>query len=243
MKKGILFIITIFLFGVLVNAHEDKFDHSKFDALLKANVDANGMVNYDGFRNNKQFNEYLKSIENADIRELSKEEKLAFYINAYNATVIKNVLDHWPINSPMDVKGFFDKIKFKFAGKEETLNGLEYNHIFKIEPVLCHFGLVCSGKSCPKLLPKAYEGETVYKQLEENARVFMNDTNKNKLDREAKVLYLSEIFKWFKDKFESRYGSLKETAIHFMNESDANFLKNNDVKIKYIRYNWKLNTQ
>lgn len=243
MKKILVLIISVLLVSILVNARKEKFDHSKFDALLKNNVDANGFINYDGFKNNKQFEEYLASIENADISNFSKEEKLAFYINAYNATVIKNVLDHWPINSPMDVDGFFDKTKFTFAGKEETLNGLEYNHVFKIDPVLCHFGLVCSGKSCPKLLQKAYDGDNVYKQLEDNAKVFMSDPNKNKLDRDNRTLYLSEIFKWFKDKFVERYGSLKETAIHFMSASDANFLKGNNITIKYMKYNWQLNKQ
>ncbi len=242
--KNIFSIITaIFIFTSLINAQQNKFDHSKFDALLKANVNEEGLVNYDGFKNNKQFAEYLHSIENADISRLSDADKLAFYINAYNAMVIKNILDHSPIKSSMDVDGFFDKIRFKFAGVEETLNGLEYNYIFKIEPVLVHFGLVCSGMSCPILLQKAYDGSSVYKQLEENGRVFMNDKSKNKLDREKKVLYLSEIFKWFKDNFVKKYGSLKNTAIHFMNDNDAKFLKENDVTIKYMKYDWALNKQ
>jgi len=69
------------------------------------------------------------------------------------------------------------------------------------------------------------------------------DPTKNKLDRENKILYLAEIFKWFKETFVKEYGSLKETAIYFMNESDAKYLEENVVTIKYMKYNWNLNKQ
>ncbi len=243
MNKLFVLIIPLLFIITCSNAQSNKFDHSIFDALLKNYVDESGMVNYPAFVNNQKFATYLKAIENADLSKLTNEDKLAFYINAYNATVIKNVLDHLPINSPMDVDGFFNKIKHTIAGKEITLDELEHKYALKIEPTLSHFGLVCAAVSCPKLLDKAYDGKTVFSQLEENAQLYLNDHNKNKLDRENKILYLSEIFKWFKDSFVKKYGSLKETAIHFMNESDAKFLKENDITIKYMRYNWQLNKQ
>jgi hypothetical protein len=243
MKRLITFIVTLFFFINISNAQVDRFDHSKFDALLKINVAENGLVNYDAFINNNEFNDYLKAIESADVSNLSEEDKLAFYINAYNATVIKNVLDHLPINSPMDVDGFFNSIKHKIAGMDITLDELEHNYALPIEPVLSHFGLVCAAISCPKLIAKAYDGKTVLKQLEENAREYLNDTQRNKLDRENNILYLSEIFRWFEKSFNDKYGSLRNTAVQFLNEDDVKYLKSNDVKIKYIKYNWKLNRQ
>jgi hypothetical protein len=219
------------------------FDHSKFDALLKANVDENGMVDYSSFQSNKDFDNYIKSIAEADVSNLSKEDKLAFYLNAYNATVIKNVLAHLPITSPMDIDGFFKKITHQIAGNEITLDKLEYDYAMKIEPILIHFGLVCAAESCPKLLRKAYDGKTVFQQLEENGKEFLNDPSKNRLDKENNILYLSEIFKWFKKSFEERYGSLQKTAEHFMNESDKKFLIENTVEVKFNKYNWQLNTQ
>jgi len=219
------------------------FNHSKFDALLKVNVDENGMVNYSVFKNNKDFDDYIKNIAEADVSKLNKEAKLAFYLSAYNATVIKNVLDHLPIASPMDVDGFFKKIPHKIAGNEITLDKLEYDYVMKIEPVLVHFGLVCAAQSCPELLRKVYNGKTVFQQLEENGKNFLNDSSKNRLDKENKILYLSEIFKWFKKYFEERYGSLQKAAHYFMNESDKEFLRENKVEVKFNKYNWQLNTQ
>lgn len=221
----------------------DQFDHSIFDKLLKENVDSSGMINYEAFKDNSDFNTYLEMLANAKIENLSDNEKLAFYINAYNATVINNVLNHSPLNSPMDVDGFFNKIKHTVTGNDITLDELEHKFTLPIEPVLSHFGLVCAAKSCPKIINNSYDGETVYNQLDKNVRVFLNDENKNRLDRENKVLYLSEIFKWFKNAFIERYGSLKNTASAFINESDANFLKENEVDIKFLKYNWELNSQ
>ena len=241
----ILLFITLFLISTTACNYSQSsvFDHSKFDELLKANVHENGMVNYSAFKNNKNFDDYIKSIAEAEVSNLSKEDKLAFYLNAYNATVIKNVLDHSPITSPMDVDGFFKKIPHKIAGNEITLDKLEFDYAMKIEPVLVHFGLVCAAQSCPKLLRKAYDGKTVFQQLEENGKNFLNDPSKNRLDKENKILYLSEIFKWFKNYFEERYGSLQKAAHHFMNESDKKFLKENKVEVKFNKYNWQLNSQ
>jgi Protein of unknown function, DUF547 len=222
---------------------QTNFDHSTFDNLLKKYVDQTGMVNYTAFQNDKEFNDYIATIGTADIDNLSKNDKLAFYINAYNATVIKNVLDHWPIKSPLEVDGFFNKIKHRVAGKEMTLDELEHKYTLTIEPVLSHFGLVCGAKSCPKLIAKAYDGRSVIVQLNENAMFFLNDIKNNRIDRENSILYLSEIFKWFPEAFEEKYGSLKNTAINFMNEEDKLFLEDNEVEIKFIKYNWQLNAQ
>ena len=157
----ILSLITLLLLSITGCNYSQPsgFDHSKFDALLKANVDENGMVNYAAFKNNKDFDTYIKNIAEADVSNLSKEDKLAFYLNAYNATVIKNVIDHLPIASPRDVDGFFKKINHQIAGNEITLDKLEQDYAMKIEPVLIHFGLVCAAISCPKLLRKAYDGK------------------------------------------------------------------------------------
>jgi len=242
--KTLILITLLLLFVTNCNYSQPSgFNHTKFDALLKANVDENGMVNYLAFKNNKDFDDYIKSIAEADISKLSKNDKLAFYLNAYNATVIKNVIDHLPISSPMDVDGFFKKITHKISRNEVTLDKLEYDYVMKIESVLVHFGLVCAAQSCPKLLQKVYDGETVFKQLKENGKTFLDDRSKNHLDKENNILYLSEIFKWFKNYFKERFGSLQKVAAHFINESDRKFLNENKVEIKFNKYNWKLNSQ
>ena len=204
MHRVIFLIISLTFVLNCSTTPQANFDHTKFDKLLKKYVDEKGMVNYIAFRDNEDFDDYLNNITKANIDNLSDNDKLAFYINAYNATVIKNVLDHWPIESPLKVDGFFNKIKHKIAGKEMTLDELEHKHTLKIDPVLPHFGLVCAAKSCPKLIPKAYDGKSVIKQLDENARFYLNDTENNYVDRDNKTLYLSEILSGFLKRLKRR---------------------------------------
>ncbi len=241
--KNFIFIVAGFILTASIYAQKDEVDHSGFDKLLKENVNEKGLVDYKAFQKNELFENYIKQIGTADISSLSNNYKLAFLINAYNALTIKNVLNHYPIDSPMDVKGFFKEKKFKVAGMELTLDDLEYKQILPINKVLPHFGLVCAAVSCPKLIREAYNGETVINQLEENANLFLNDADKNRLDRQSKILYLSEIFRWFKKSFEKKYGSLIETAKQFLNENEKKFLDKNEVEIKFIQYNWQLNSQ
>ena len=91
--------------------------------------------------------------------------------------------------------------------------------------------------------PNRFIGENVLNQLEENARVFLNDGSKNRLDKDSKILYLSSIFKWFQKSFEERFGSLEQTAKNFINENYKKFLNENEIEIKFLKYNWKLNSQ
>lgn len=219
------------------------FDHSIFDNLLKENVNNEGKVDYSAFSKSKKFKDYLEQIASTNLSGLNKNELLAFYINAYNALVIKNVIDNMPIKSPLDVDGFFKTKKFRIAGKDLTLDEIENDLVLKIEPVLSHFGLVCGALSCPKLLRKAYTEENVYNLLKENASAFIYDPTKNRLDKEKKIFYLSEIFKWFKKYFEEKYGSVLNAVKSFTNGPDKKFLNENVVEIKFIPYDWQLNKQ
>ena len=239
-------IINIWLFlfiSTTAYSYPTTFDHSIFDKLLKENVNNEGRIDYNAFSKSKDFKNYLGQIGSSDLSGLNKNELLAFYINAYNALVIKNVVDNMPIKSPLDVDGFFKTKKFKIAGKDLTLDEIENDLVLKIEPVLSHFGLVCGALSCPKLLRKAYTGKNVYNLLKENASAFIYDNTKNRLDKENKILYFSEIFKWFKKYFEEKYGSVLNAVKSFMNEADKKFLNQNVVKIEFIPYNWQLNKQ
>lgn len=240
-KPALLYAEIFLLFTFKCFAQS--FDYTVWDKLLENNVTKDGLVNYKAFENNNDFENYLSNISNANLSNFSKEEKLAFYINSYNACTIKNILNHFPVGSPMDIDGFFMKYEFEVAGEELSLDEIEYEKTLKIEPLLSHFGLVCAAKSCPRLLPFAYTAKNVYTQLEENMKLYLRDTSKNYLDKEKNILYLSQIFNWFKDTFEKRYGSLKNFAAKYLENSDADFLKNNKVKISFLKYNWKLNSQ
>ena len=222
--------------------------HEAWDALLKKWVDKRGMVNYQGFlQDRKQLQAYLQTLQtNApDEKKWSKEEQLAYWINAYNAFTIELILRNYPVESINDVKlgpqiPFVNSpwdIKFiRIGGKELDLNNIEHNIIrptFK-EPRI-HFALVCAARSCPKLRQEAYVADRLDAQLAEQARSFLLDPDKNEVRSDK--LELSKIFDWFKGDFtEGR--SLQEAISEY-----SGVPVDKDAKISYRYYSWKLNEQ
>ena len=225
--------------GSAVDAKPVGFDHSSFDRLLHANVSA-GKVNYSAFKNNPTFAAYLSALETANLSGASNDEKLAFWINAYNASVIKNVNDHPGTRKPTDVKGFFDAIKFKVAGKRLTLNDIENTEIrahFK-EPLI-HFGLVCAAVNCPPLIDHAYSSTNVRTQLAANARAYLA-SRYNRYDAAKKTLSLSKIFDWYGDDFGGAEERLRFVA-SYGTPAMKQAITAGNVKVAFLEYDWTLN--
>lgn len=222
--------------------------HAAWDALLKKWVDQRGMVDYKGFgQDRKQLQAYLRTLEAHPPQEKawSKEEQLAYWINAYNAYTIELILQHYPVESIEDIKvgSMFAYVKspwhIKFipiGGRKLDLNTIEHTIIrptFK-EPRI-HFALVCAAQSCPKLRQEAYVPERLEAQLSEQARTFLNDPNKNTIRSDK--LELSKIFEWFQEDFtEGR--TLQEAISEYSGVPvQAN------APVSYRFYSWKLNEQ
>ena len=222
-------------------------DHSPYGDLLKKYV-KQGIVDYQGFKNEgSKLDAYLKVLEETDTHKLSRDEQLAFYINAYNAWTIKLILSAYPdIESIWDLgsrilwwKSPFKKKTVRIEGKTISLEDLEHGIIrprFK-EPRV-HFAVNRASKSCPPLISEPYQGRILNQQLDTSTRAFLNNPERNRL--EGNTLYVSEIFKWFKEDFDDdvlgfflrfAQGSLKENLT-------ANREK---VKVKYLDYDWSLN--
>jgi len=218
------------------------FDHSRFDRLLSQAV-TNGLVDYARFRNSANFAAYLTSLEKASVAGLSTDEQLAFWINAYNALAIRNVLDNPGLKKPIDVKGFFDGKKFKVAGRLLTLNDIE-NGILReqFREPLIHFGLVCAARSCPPLLPAAYRGSTVRSQLARNASSYLASPN-NRYDSRAGTLALSKIFDWYKGDFGGDAGLRTFVKAHGTQQMKQALAASPNLKITFMEYDWTLNTR
>lgn len=218
------------------------YNPATFDQLLSSNV-ANGRVDYNALKKSEAFASFLKSLASADLSTMSTDGQLAFWINAYNAMVIKNVNDNPGIKQPLDVAGFFEKKTFTVAGKSLTLNDIENNIVrptFK-EPLI-HFGLVCAALSCPPLIPKAYTAENVRSLLAENARKYLADTKQNKWDAKTKTLSLSKIFEWYKVDFGDNDAGLIAFAKQYGPESMKSGLEAaGSPKVKFLEYDWTLN--
>jgi hypothetical protein len=222
--------------------------HQAWDALLKKWVDAEGMVNYKGFIQDKEkLQQYLDLLSNTppDPNRWSEAEQLAYWINAYNAFTVKLIADNYPVKSIEDLhptlnipmlNTVWHKKFFKIGGRESSLDEIEHKILRKqFEEPRIHFAIVCASFSCPPLRREAYTAAALNRQLEEQARRFINDPGRNKIGTDKAEL--SKIFSWFEGDFTKR-GSL----VAFLNRYASPPLAPN-AKIRYMEYDWRLNEQ
>lgn len=236
--------------------HESSFSHVEWDTVLKRYVKQDGPVSYVMYKQIKEkptgLLSYVKSIETVTKEEFSKfsdPEKLAFLTNAYNALTVKLIVDHYPVESIKDLGGLFSspwKQKFfTLFGEKHHLDDIEHEMIRKTfrEPRI-HFALVCASRGCPSLRSEAYVASRLDAQLDDAARTFLNDTQRNYFRANESKVYLSMIFKWYKGDFVKSAGSVQTFVARYMGLSpqDRNKFLNGSVEVVTPdNYDWSLN--
>lgn len=224
------------------------FSHDLFDQVLQEHVDKNGRVNYTKLKANpEKLEAYLDLLAVASPTEWSYNAQLTFWINAYNALVIKGVIDHYPTTSVRKVKwfnGFFSRLKFQAAGKTYTLNEIEHGILREEFPdPRVHFAIVCASFSCPPLWNRAFSAETIEERLETSTFNFIQNPEQVRIDRAKRRVYVSKIFKWYDDDFKEGYEGVADFLADYLPPEDAEFLESTDVKFQYLDYDWTLNDQ
>jgi len=243
-------LITAFLaltFSV-VSAQVSRADDGwidSYDALLKKYATPKG-VRYANWHKNatdkKAIGDITKAIGNASLSGKSKDEKLAFYLNAYNAWILKEILDDYPTDGPggggfLGRRSFFGSDSLKVAGKKTSFTDLENDVIRKIfkEPRI-HFALNCASASCPPLKVGAFRAESLDETLDQLTRAFVNNNPAGvKSASGGKKVLVSKIFDWYGSDFEEAGGVLA-----YINQyRDKPFKKG--AKVSFQKYSWKLN--
>lgn len=222
-----------------------------WDRLLRQHV-RDGDVDYAALKADRSdLDTFLAHLARTDPASLPRGERLAFWVNAYNAYVIDAVLERYPgIESVKAVDGFFDGETHTVGGRQLTLDQIEAGSR-ELDPDLAHFGVVCASFSCPDLRSDAYVGSRVTEQLEEQARRFLADPTKGlRYDAGENDLYLSSIFKWYAGDFTggstvvaffARGGILEWVVEHVGDRQLARTLEEREPSIKYMDYDWTLN--
>jgi hypothetical protein len=259
----LLFSALLFSAAITV-AVEFDHRHAGYDALLKRFV-ADGRVDYQGLKSDPSaLNLYLDSlagISETTFKTWTESEQLAFLINLYNAATLKLIIDHYPVKSIKDIGSFFkgpwDQPVVGLFGKTITLDNLEHDIVRKqySEPRI-HMALVCAAKSCPTLRSEAYVADKLDAQLDDQSRRFLASPAGLRIDRGSKVVYFSSIFKWYGEDFvagfspPSGFSGLTKTERAVANffsghisPSDGDYLKAGGYSVKYLDYDWSLNTK
>jgi len=248
--------VVAFLAGAPLSAQQpEAFDHSVFDELLRANVNRDGLVDYDAFGRSPEFQEYLAALSAADLEPLSEPERLALWINAYNAYTIELINRHGERESIRNInrtlglfggKGPWKERIANVAGDGWTLNEIEHEIVRKrfSEPRI-HFALVCAALGCPSLRNEAYSGERLDHQLDEQARAFLLESPaKNRIDTAEGVAYLSPIFDWYREDFPPGSTGLGGYLAPFHAPGPAReLLESGRFQVKHTHYDWSLNRE
>jgi hypothetical protein len=235
MKNNIIILVITILFVGTLNAQ--KIDNSFFSEVNRflENSVTEGLVDYKKVSTDEALVNLITRIENADVSTASEETKIAFYINAYNLNVINLVAQSYPIDSPQDVAGFFDRKKINVAGQKMTLNTLEKESLLEeYRDGRFHFVLVCGAMGCPPITDFAYTPDKLEAQLDQQTKIAINNPSFIKVN--GSVADLSQIFKWYVDDF----GGSKNSVIEFINKYRDTPIRDGS-NISYYSYDWTLN--
>jgi Protein of unknown function, DUF547 len=255
---------------VVMDKKPEVFVHDKFESVLERFVDSSGRVAYTELQNAPHELElYYRSIAaySPDSHpELfpTDSDKLAYWVNAYNAAVMKTVITYYPLDSVLDVKppailffmpnkaGFFIFQKPIFGGHKSSLYHLENGVIRKrFSDPRIHFALNCASIGCPRLPREAFSAQHLDRQLDRETRLFLAEERNFKIDYENEAIVLSEIFDWYEKDFS---GWLKRHHPHenptllsyiarYLSPDKAKELEKVKAKfpVRFKPYDWGLN--
>lgn len=232
MKK--LLVLFVLLFAV-INSSAQTVNHSLWHTLLQNHVSSDGNVNYKAFKSDSsQLNAYINHLSKSTPSESwSKKEKLAYWINAYNALTVDLILRNYPVKSIKDINNPWKQRLWEFGKNNYNLDEIEHEILRNMNEPRIHFAIVCASYSCPKLQNEAFTAEKLDTQLTKATKEFLADTNRNEISENS--IKISKIFDWFSKDF-TKNGSL----IDFLNlYTEVNISPN--AKKRYKDYNWALN--
>ncbi len=216
-----------------------------------------GRVDYDSLCRNDSLGRYIAFLARARPDTMaSPRDRLAFWINAYNAYTLKVICDNYPVESINDLhfgglalgtvtrKTIWHR-KFAVVGDVTySLNQIEHDIIRpRFGDARVHFALVCAARSCPPLRAEAYVGSRLDEQLDDQSRLFFSQADKNHFDTGSHTAYLSSILDWYKGDFGSTDEDVLLFVARFLDDSTRAAIESDPGgwRIKHTRYDWSLN--
>lgn len=198
-------------------------------------------VDYRAWHADKQARSALSSFVTA-AGDMPMRAPLSDWLNVYNALVVQQVLDHYPVASVMDVPDFFKAKRHRIAGARRSLDDIEHRIIReRFKDARVHMALNCGAVSCPSLSPILFQASTVEQQLTALAQAAMNDPRHVRVGDDR--LAVSALFFWFAQDFEREAGSARAWIARYVGAAGAARLAKlpPDTKVDKLPYDWKLN--
>ncbi|CAM9100045.1 unnamed protein product [Lampetra planeri] len=229
-------------------------------------------VDYKGMSVNPAFERYCElaiQLQRVELLSLSREEKLAFFINTYNALVIHGYLR---LGAPTNIwqrYRFFNYVSYLIGGEVFTLQDIE-NGVLRgnrkgiaqlrrpfsksdprlqmalpdAEPLI-HFALNCGAKGCPPI--KTYTPNDIDSQLRTAAEAFLENDDACVVDSLKKEVRLSQIFKWYRADFGGTDEKMLNWVLEHMSDSPKKsslqgVISAGKTKVSFLPYDWSTNS-
>ena len=218
-------LVTLLLCTLALPCAAQEADWSDYAALLAAHVKpgtrhgiALNRVDYGALGADPRFAAALAALSRFQtIKLANKNEKLAFYLNAYNLLALKTVVLHRPLHSIKDVGNFFSPVWKRevgtLDGRAVSLDDIENGRLRGQGEPRIHMAIVCASVSCPDLREEPYRAATLAAQLDDQARTFLANPGKG-LRIDGDTAHVSKIFKWFSADFDATGGVAAFIAKH-----------------------------
>ncbi|ANH59066.1 DUF547 domain-containing protein [Dokdonia donghaensis] len=232
--KIVTFLFTLLVINSMSAQSTDVF-FTDADVFFKEYI-KNGRVDYAAVQSNPESLDKLLAVaQTIKVSKTDAKTYQAFWINAYNLSVIKGILAKYPVKQPLSIKGFFDKQKHAVGGSSITLNDIENEKLRAVFPdeARFHFVLVCAGLGCPPIINEAYMPSKLEAQLQRQTKLALN--NPSFIRVKGKKVQISQIFEWYNVDF-TRSGSVLE----FINKYRDSKI-DETAKLSYYPYDWTLN--
>jgi hypothetical protein len=257
--KGKVSALALLLVSAAALAHaEDVFDYSAYARVLERAVTPDGRVRYKELKENpgdlEAFIRQLAAVspENRPELFLTRDARMAYWINAYKAFVIHEVVKHYPVESVRDLKFgfgllFFKRQRFAAGGKRYSLDDIEHGILRAgFGDARIHFAVNCASASCPPLRREPYLPEKLEAQLEDAALNFIQ--RRENVWMRGDVLFLSAIFDWYKDDFTraaattaSGKPTVVDYVVRYLPAAVAERVKKENPRIEFYNDDWTLN--
>ena len=223
--------------------------------ILSDYVDAEGLIDYAGLQGpgRADLEAFMASLASADPNGFaSDDERIAFWINAYNAVVIWQVVERYPLDSVRDVGvlwglvgGFFKK-KYPVAGTTMSADDIEHGTLrAKFDDERIHWALVCAAFGCPRLINEPYRAATLDATLAAQSFEFLRQPRGLQFDATTDTLYLSSYFDWYADDFRAVADNVLDYVTRYAPDEVATLIeeRGDELTVRIMDYDWTLNDQ
>ncbi len=233
-------------------------DHQRFDDLLHRHV-INGFVDYDAFAQAPEFGHYLASLDTVRLDGLSEDERLAFWLNVYNAYTIQLIVEHHETSSIRNInrtlwvlrlKGPWSEPLVHAAGRTLSLDDVHHAILRKeFGEARVHYALSCAAVSCPPLRSEAYTGAKLVDQLNDQGKRFLRESpTKNRIepaskDLRSRVVYLSPILTAYRGDFGPSRQDLGRAIAPWFDGEDRLMMEKGRFFQQETDFDWTLNSQ